>query len=80
MATGDDAQSGQFEPIVGYTFPGTEKDRKIEWKGQGHFGKGRIMIGREEISRTELLEQGTKLVTAGQTVLVGCMEIRFTDC
>jgi hypothetical protein len=80
MATGDDAQSGQFEPIAVYTFPGIEKDRNIEWKGQGHFGNGRIMIGQEVVPRTELLGQGTKLVPAGQIVRVGSMEIRFTDC
>jgi hypothetical protein len=77
---GDDAQSGQFEPIAVYTFPGIEKDRNIEWKGQGHFGNGRIMIGQEVVPRTELLGQGTKLVPAGQIVRVGSMEIRFTDC
>ena len=60
-----------------HNFPGAEKDREIEWKGQGYFGRGTIEIGQEEVSRTELSITGRKAVAAGQTVGVTSMEMRF---
>ncbi|KAL2166393.1 hypothetical protein VTG60DRAFT_2822 [Thermothelomyces hinnuleus] len=79
MPLGADAERGRYEPIPFKIFPAREADRTIKWRGQGQnsFSGGTIEIGQEKLSKEELAIDGSKPVPAGQSVLVGKMDVKF---
>jgi hypothetical protein len=60
-------------------FPAVETDRRIQWKPQNSFGRGLIKVGEKEVSQEALREHDSRSVPAGQSVMVGAMDVRFRD-
>jgi hypothetical protein len=78
LEKGDKALRGEYEPILFHDFPAVDYDRELHWRAQGHWGRGTIKIGQEDLSLEVLKEHGKQTVPATEPVYVFCMEVKFT--